>query len=175
MTSTLEICRESMLTPAQEVRLQQHHIDPGHVWWWQPQPGCDEHWIRAWRGISLIGLPYRYPGDWEDWEDGGMDLDAPCETLYAIGHNLPADRLLEAVAAHASWAHPTAHAHRKLDAGDLVEGWAEFLRHRQYGCPELNSCLYDDSLYVLDANPDDYQAVPVTRIHAFELRPKDAA
>lgn len=165
--------RGSALTSSQEERLARQHIDLDHVWWWRPSPGTDDHGIRAWRGISLIGLPSWNPGDWADWEDGLLP-DRPCETLYAIGHNLPVDQLLAAVAAHASWGHDKPQQLRELGPGDLVEGWGEFLRHRQAGCGD-NACLYEDSVYVLDAAPSDYRVVPVTRITHPEIHVVAAA
>ncbi|MFD9072093.1 hypothetical protein [Streptomyces lasiicapitis] len=152
----------SALTPAQEQRLARHHIDPGHVWWWKPHPGIDYHWVRAWRGISFVGLPQPQPG--LDPEHPDWDPDIPCTTIYAIGHNRHAGQLLDAVAAHASWEHPHPQQLRELGPGDLVEGWAEFLRHRRAGCTRPNNCPDEDGLYVFDADPGDYQAVPVTRI-----------
>lgn len=152
----------SALTAAQDQRLARCGIDPDHVWWWRPGRHTDGHGVRAWRGISLAALPYfQPPVDYV--EDGRWNPSMECEVLYAIGHNLPADRVLEAVEAHALWAHRTPHSLRPLAAGDLVESWAEFLRHRRFGCPDW-TCEQEDSLYIFDASPGDYRVTPVTRI-----------
>ncbi|WP_282790901.1 hypothetical protein [Streptomyces sp. CC224B] len=162
MTATRVRARESALTAAQEERLARYDIDPEHVWWWGPHSGIDYNWVRAWRGISLVGLPREQPG--LDPEDVDWDEDIACRTVYAIGHGLPADKVLEALAAHASWGHEKPRPLRPLTKDDLVEGWAEFLRHRIFGCPNRYNCDDEDSLYVFDAAPSDYLVVPVTRV-----------
>ncbi|WP_428956203.1 hypothetical protein [Streptomyces sp. cg35] len=155
--------RTSALTPSQEQRLLDQHIDPDHVAWWHPRRGVDDGLMRAWRGISLMGLPYAQPG--LEPEDAAWVEDMPCETLYVLGHDLPTDQVLAAVAAHAAWGHQQPQQLRDLGPTDLVEGWADILRHRRYGCGDPAGCPDMEAVSILDADPGDYLVVPVTRIH----------
>lgn len=153
-----------VLSPSQEQRLIVSNIDLAHFWWWKPRQGCTGPGFRTWRGIALTSMPYRYREDRDDWMNGTWDQNTPCETLYAAGHNLPADELLQAVAAHASWGHPAPRPLRALTPDDLVEGWAEFLRHKPNCRDSLAGCRAEDTLYIFDADPGDYRVTPVTVI-----------
>lgn len=139
-----------------------------HVYPWRPQVGRDEEGWRSWRRISLLARYWEEQGDPDEWEH-----DAPCTEILALGHDLPRRDLLEAVAAHASWDHETPRPVR--DGLTFEEAWVVCWRHRRAGCLTPQCCETEDCLYVVDAQPGDYQATAVTRIRHPELGVPTAA
>lgn len=149
-----------MTTTTTAEALRGYGIDINHVYPWRAYPGANQHGLRAWRGISLIGL---LP---DNLDEDDADPGTPCAQLLAVGHDLPLDRLLPAITAHNDWEHPAPRpTNPTLGPADLNQEWALFLRHREYGCPYGACCEErDDGLRIIPAQADWTGAIPVTRI-----------
>ncbi|MFD8567963.1 hypothetical protein [Streptomyces sp. NPDC059639] len=91
------------------------------------------------------------------------------QRLEAVGVQT-VEKALAAVAAHAEWGHQEPQQLSNLGPGDLVEGWADILRHRRYGCHDSAACPDTEAVFILDVEPGDSLVVPVTRISRPELR-----